>query len=244
MIQKFQFIIYPQETDFTGQITLCAIGNHILNAAGLAAEELNFGIKKVQAENLTWVLSRLVIEMKRYPLQNELITVDTWIEDCNKLTSARNFKLYDAEHNIIGYACVLWAIIDMTTRRPINLQEKTELQKYIIPESLPIERPVRIDEIPSEAIGVKHIVKYSDIDFNGHTNSMKYIEWMINCIPLEVFRGRYIQRCEVNYVHEVVYNEEVIIYCSEEPTEMLTVFDVKSTNGKSCCKAKFLWQRP
>lgn len=115
MAQKFHFTIYPQECDYKGLATLRTIGNHLLNAAGMAAKELSFGIELIQAQNLTWVLSRLTIEMTRYPAQNEYIEIETWIEDCNKITSARNFKIYDSQQNIIGYACALWAMIDLAT---------------------------------------------------------------------------------------------------------------------------------
>ena len=189
MAQKFHFTIYPQECDYKGLATLRTIGNHLLNAAGMAAKELSFGIELIQAQNLTWVLSRLTIEMTRYPAQNEYIEIETWIEDCNKITSARNFKIYDSQQNIIGYACALWAMIDLATRRPTNLLEWTDFIQHIIPKSLPIERPVRIGELHGTN---DNTPSNTAILIRGeHSNSMKYIEWMTDCLPFERFRKSY-----------------------------------------------------
>ncbi|HHT61137.1 MAG: acyl-[acyl-carrier-protein] thioesterase [Paludibacteraceae bacterium] len=240
MAQKFHFTIYPQECDYKGLATLRTIGNHLLNAAGMAAKELSFGIELIQAQNLTWVLSRLTIEMTRYPAQNEYIEIETWIEDCNKITSARNFKIYDSQQNIIGYACALWAMIDLATRRPTNLLEWTDFIQHIIPKSLPIERPVRIGELHENAQTIQHTVKYSDIDMNEHSNSMKYIEWMTDCLPLERFRKSFIKRCDINYMHETVFGDEIVIAFTDTPDK--SQFEVKLADGKSCCKAQFCWR--
>jgi hypothetical protein len=94
-------------------------------------------------------------------------------------------------------------------------------------------------------------VVYSDIDFNGHVNSMKYIEWMVDALTVEVVAEMSALRLDINYLHEARLGETLTICCGEGSGEGCggnpasreegvwgSVFDIRNAEGVSICRAE------
>ena len=64
---------------------------------------------------------------------------------------------------------------------------------YVCVKDCPIDKPGRIKVSHPELVGECQ-VKYSDIDLNGHVNSIKYIEHILDLFPMEMFREKRIRR--------------------------------------------------
>lgn len=236
-VGKYHYRVLPREVDFTLKATLITIGDYVLHAAGEDAEIKGFSVDSLQRRNMTWVLSRMAIEMMRYPRQHEPYTVETWIEDVNRMMTNRNFILRDEAGEMIGAAGTCWAMIDFETRRPLDLRQNLDYAKCVNPIPCAIEKPVRIGAVDGEPVE-KRTVRYSDVDFNRHTNSMKYLQWMIDALPLERLTGNAIRRIDLNFVHETKYGEEVGLYSEDTGTECR--FEIRS-GGQSVCKAILRW---
>ena len=54
--------------------------------------------------------------------------------------------------------------------------------------------------------------KYSDVDVNGHVNSVKYIEHVLDMFPLEKFVENRVARFEVAYVAESYFGDTLRFY--------------------------------
>ena len=238
---KFIFEVTAQDVDFTRRMTIVALGNHILNTAAAAATANGFGWKNLMEKNLAWVLSRLSIEMKSYPAQNEKFSIETWVEDYSRMFTTRNFKIFDKNDNIIGAATSIWAIIDLNTRRPYNLQNQTEWSSVATGISADIEKPLKISEVASEITATAfHTVVYSDIDLNQHTNSMKYVQWLADTFDLAKFEQKNIVRFDVNYINEALFGEKVVIFTEEK--EDKTICEIKNAENKPLCRIRFVWK--
>ena len=95
--------------------------------------------------------------------------------------------------------------------------------------------PARLEELYVEPKST-HTVNYSDIDLNKHTNSMKYVEWMLNTFDLAQFENRLLSRFDVNYTHEALFGEQISIL--RHDSDDVTHFDLKSSTGRSICKTR------
>lgn len=51
--------------------------------------------------------------------------------------------------------------------------------------------------------------RYSDIDINGHVNSIRYIEHILDLFPIELYKESRIRRFEMAYVAESYYGDEL-----------------------------------
>lgn len=238
-IGTYHFVAEPFHVDFTGQLTMGVLGNHLLNCAGFHAEERGFGMKKLNNIHYTWVLSRLAIELKRMPLQYEKFSIQTWVENVYRLFTNRNFAILDAEGIPMGYARSIWAMIDMKTRKPADLFSLYggHITDYICNDKeCPIGKPGHIKVDNATIIG-EHRVVYSDIDVNGHMNSIKYIEHILNLFPIEQFRDRHIDRFEMAYSAESYYGDTLSFF-REQKAEQEYDIAVKKNGSDVVCRSK------
>ncbi len=212
-IGSYNFVAEPFHVDFTGKLTMGVLGNHLLNCAGFHASDRGFGMASLNENHYTWVLSRLAIELDELPLQYEPFRIETWVENVYRLFTDRNFSLINKDGKIIGYARSVWAMISMETRKPADLLTLHEgnITNYICDKDCPIDKPSRIKVTEKNSI-FDYPVKYSDIDINGHVNSIKYIEHILDLFPIEMFRNKRIRRFEMAYVAESYYEDTLSFY--------------------------------
>lgn len=247
-IGTYRFVAEPFHVDFSGSLFLGVLGNHLLNCAGFHAKERGFGMASLNESNYTWVLSRLVVEMNRMPQQFEEFTVDTWVENVYRLFTDRNFAVCDSSGMPIGYARSIWAMIDMDTRKPVDLTmiHDGHIMDYIEREKpCPIEKFSRIKLKQPECV-MKHKVVYSDIDVNGHVNSVKYVEHVLDLFPAEVYQTQYIHRFEVAYISEGHPTDTLLFYKEKVGDD---VYDVEirrllseTGNEKTLCRLRLYFR--
>ncbi|MGM9747058.1 MAG: acyl-[acyl-carrier-protein] thioesterase [Paludibacteraceae bacterium] len=233
------FEVSAQEVDFTRHQSLPALGGCLLNTAGLAAEQLGVGLEQLYRRGLSWVLSRLHIELSRLPLIDERITIETWVHDCGRLVTGRNFRVSAADGSVIAQATSLWSVINFETRRPVDLLQMVNMTPFIVEQTFAVPAPPRIDDLQGEPTAM-HTVRYSDIDFNAHTNSMKYVQWMLDTLDIQQFEHRHIAVFDINYTHEAVFGEQIAIL-REVKSDCAFRFDLKAPSGRSCCKANIIF---
>lgn len=239
-IGTYQFVAEPFHVDFTGHLTMGVLGNHLLNCAGFHATERGFGIGTLNEENYTWVLSRLAVELDEMPYQYESFSIQTWVENVYRLFTDRNFAIVDKEGRKIGYARSVWAMISLNTRKPADLLTLHEggITEYVCDEPCPIEKPSRIKVTAQEPIHVL-TAKYSDIDINGHVNSIRYIEHILDLFPLDMYRIKRIRRFEMAYVAESYYGDTLSFYLDEGTQDTYQV-EVRKNAGEVVCRAKIV----
>lgn len=240
-VGRFPFHIESYVCDFTGKATLPLIGNFILQAATIHAQERGFGYDEISKDNAAWVLSRLSIEMYEYPGYDQDLTVETWVEDVSRFFTQRCFAFVDQDGKTIGYARSIWAAIDTVSRRPIDIPVwRPDLVEYIDREKpCPIDKLAKITEIMGVDPQMGYSIRYSDIDINKHMNSVKYIEHTLNVFDLEVFAQKRISRFDMVYLQEGRFGEKLKIYISQDSNEY--IIDTKK-NDESICRARIRWE--
>ncbi len=235
MSGQYIFKVLPFEVDFRGRLTLPHLTNYILNVAGYHAEECGFGMLKINQNNHSWVLSRLVIEMYSYPKHYEKIQVQTWVENVMRMFTMRDFAFLNKDGEVLGYARTVWAMIDRTTRKPMDLTQ-TNIADFISKKECPIDKFGKIPFLTGEPREIFKI-KYSDVDINQHFNSSKYVEHIIDAFTLNKFRKRSIRRFEIEFMAEALFDETVSLYKHENPDNEFFI-ELKSGAGHTLSKSK------
>ena len=214
-IGKYEFVAEPFHCDFSGRMFLGHLGNQMLNAADFHSTDRGFGMKYLMGINRSWVLSRLAIEMEEMPGQHERYTVETWVESAMKYFTSRNFCVSDGKGRIYGYGRSVWAMIDTETRQPTDIYaiDNGAINNWIVDDKpCPIERCGRV-KMDENAVLVRTIdITYNDIDINGHVNSVKYIEHVLDLWCVEWYREHRLKRFEIAYVAEAHQGEKLNFY--------------------------------
>lgn len=244
-IDTYSIYVEPFHVDFTGRIFMGILGNHLLNAAGNHSQRRGWGIGALNETQHTWVLSRLSIEMMEMPRQYQHCQVKTWVESVLKLFTNRNFAVLAEDGTPIGYARSVWAMIDLSTRRPCDLLSlyDGDICRYIVDEAdndCPIEGHGRFRFRDAELLRTINTY-YSDVDINGHINSIKYIEHILDLFPREAFE-RGIRRFEIAYKTES-YMGDTLSFYQQKVSESETDIEVRKnvtadSTGEVVCQAK------
>ena len=215
-IGKYTFLAEPFHCDFSNRLFMGHLGNHLLNAADFHSNDRGFGMNYLNTISKTWVLSRLAIEMDDMPTSYTRFFIETWVENAMKFFTNRNFKITDAETGkVYGYGRSVWAMIDTETRQPTNILDihDGEILKYIEKEKeCPMAKGSRV-KMTDNAVKIRTIdTFYNDVDMNGHINSIKYIEHVLDLWDLEWYRQHRIKRFEVAYVAESHQGDKLCFY--------------------------------
>ncbi len=214
MANRYSFTITPRDVDFSCRATIVSLCDYILESAGKDADVLGFGLRNLIREHSAWVLSRMAVEIKRYPNQYECFSIETWVESVEKLYTVRNFVVRDNQEEVLAEACTYWSVIDISNRKVKDLTAFPAYLKYATGQSLSV-KPIRVRAIHPELVGT-HQVAYTDIDFNGHANTTRYIGWMINTLPLKEFETKMINRLDINFMRESMFGAVVNIACERK----------------------------
>lgn len=240
-IGVYNFVAEPFHVDFTGKLTMGVLGNHLLNCAGFHAADRGFGIAELNENHYTWVLSRLAIELNDMPRRYEPFSIETWVESVYRLFTDRDFALVNKDGETIGYARSVWAMMSMETRKPADLiaLHGDALGDYVCDRECPIEKPGRIKVAQDEPVA-DYVTKYSDIDINGHVNSIKYIEHVLNLFPMETFKAKNIRRFEIAYVAESYYGDTLLFFKEEKEDGSFDI-EIRKQNGDVVVRSKVVF---
>ncbi len=225
-VGSYPFVAEPFHCDFNYQLMMGHLGNYMLNAADYHAAARRFGMIELSALNRSWVLSRLAIEMTAMPRAYDKFTIETWVESAMRFFTNRNFAVVGADGTPLGFGRSVWAMIDRTTRQPVNILEMHEglLGRMVCPEKLcPIDKGTRV-RVGQEALMVGELkTGYSDIDVNGHVNSIRYIEHVLDLFGIDFYHAHILRRFEVAYVAEAYAGDTLRFYREEPATDQWAV---------------------
>ncbi len=230
-VGRYEFLAEPFHCDFSKRLFMGHLGNHMLNAADFHAAHRGFGMTYLNPLHKTWVLSRLAIEMEKMPPQYSRFYVETWVEGVMKFFTNRNFRVVDAddENKVYGYGRSIWALIDTDSRQPQNIMDVRDgdIMNYVeTDKECPIAGLSRVRMGKEAQLVASMPTHYSDVDVNGHINSVKYIEHVLDLFGLDIYRDYCIKRFDIAYVAESYYGD-ILNYYKETVSD--SVFCVRIT---------------
>lgn len=234
-ITSYPHRVEPQEVDFTLRASVASIINYMLNVAGTDAHNKGFGVDVLQGQSFTWVLSRLAVEIKSQPRQYDDVVVDTWVNEFNRLSSTRNFKVRKGDE-VVAFGVSQWCMINMETRQAVDMSTlKDVYERAMVAEPSPIAVPARLRAIEPTTSTSRPVV-YSDIDFNRHVNTLRYIDLVFDALPIELIEKNDGMRIDLNFIAEARYGETLTIGAVNEGN--IWQFEISSDGGKTLCRAK------
>lgn len=241
MGNKYDYIVNAHDVDGKMHLRLVALQRAFLTVSGKDADLHGFGtLNLIDGEGISWVLLKFAADVKRLPVEQDRVTIETWVEGVNRLLTTRNFIMRDEAGEILCTASTEWAIIDLKTRRPVNVIRDTNIADFATGESVSAELPGKLPQATGTDV-YRHRVVYSDIDYNGHTNSMQYVQWIMDSYPVDKVYDRQVERFEIVYAKEAVYGEDIEVRY-DELADDLTLFSVNSASGTNFVNARIKWK--
>jgi acyl-ACP thioesterase len=63
----------------------------------------------------------------------------------------------------------------------------------------------------------RKLIGYSDIDFNGHINNSKYVDYAMDCFDVKMHKKYGVKSIEINYIDEALPEDVLVLYKNISP---------------------------
>ncbi len=197
----YSFTVQGQHAGYNNALKLSGLADFLQIAAWQHAQELGFGLDfLIEHQNCTWAMTRMRIDIEKFPAYNSKVQVTTWPKDKERLFAYRDLQA-ECNGEVIARATSTYVLIDLDSRRPISLDDFKEVldltEKHAIKE--------HVEKLNSnEGILRKTIVaQVTDLDLNRHVNNVRYFDWSQYLLPFEFWESHDITRVELNFMAEV-----------------------------------------
>ncbi|CUU51159.1 acyl-[acyl-carrier-protein] thioesterase [Clostridium beijerinckii] len=211
MSKKFtkKYEIHYYEVNSNLRCKLSSIIDFVCDVGTQQSEALGGGIDYCTKNNCAWVFYKYDIKMYRYPMFGEIISVTTEAIGFKKFYGLRKYTINDQNNNVIGEALALFFLINIDKRRPMRIQDE---QYHIYGVDGDVDYDISMDKIErtnDEQYYKQFSIRYSDIDSNNHVNNVKYVEWAMEAVPLDIINNYTLKRIKVVFEKETTYGDKI-----------------------------------
>lgn len=210
-IYQDEMLLRTIQCDFMGKWRPGAIFEAMQEASGMHSYLLGCGRDVLVKQNVVWVLSRIEVQMEKYPGIADTVRVETFPAPNRRWFFPRYFTFKDQAGNLLGSASSLWVLLDIVSRKMVPPGDVARL----IPDNSDLTLPMGLPETAWEAEGVEELSvrmpAYTDLDVNQHVNNTKYADWLCDALGIEALRENCLKSICINYEQEVRPGQEVTL---------------------------------
>lgn len=239
---RFQSKIHVdlRDVDFTKKVKLSTLFSYFQDVASLASVELGYGIEQLERQfGVSWVLIRIRVEITRMPEWDEKITIETWPLEPKRVEFERDYLVRDANGEVIIRAVSVWVLMDIHQRRlkrndVIGIHYPSVIKERAFEKKLgKLNSYGHLEKVYQKVIG------YSDVDFNGHLNNSRYVDYAMDCFPIENHQQFEVKAIEVNFINEALPGDTITLFrdVSKSHENNIYIEGQKGETGKTVFKA-------
>ena len=239
-----KFPVKYGDIDFFGYASVMSIFNNFqeigFNHADMLAQKYNG--KREFSFAVVWTKLKLIME--RLPKWKEALTYSSWISPLikNSRIAVRNFVIQDSQDKQIGYGYGSMVFFDMIKRKSIEIPE--ELLLYPTHDnSLGNHEFSKLDAISKFDHQITIKTRYTDLDIYRHVNNVRYINWVIDSMPLDILKKKKCYETEIHFLNEarngITINSNTKILTENE--KITANHELISEDGKSIARIKTIW---
>jgi medium-chain acyl-[acyl-carrier-protein] hydrolase len=235
-----QIQIRSYDVDATRRATILSLFRHFLEAAWNHAENLGFGFAHLGAQGKFWVLSRLRIEVTRYPVWGAQANLRTWPRGIQSLFALREFEFVDESNQRLAAGSSAWLVVDSISKRPQRLLKLLPNLASFAPKPALGQDPEKLEDNESWDSESPITARYTDIDVNNHVTAARYLGWIIDSYPAGFHAQNSLHAIDVNYLSETIEGEQLIVRTRQTGPNVF-LHSLTKSNGAEVCRARLEW---
>jgi acyl-ACP thioesterase len=182
-----KFTVRSFDIGLNARMRLSSVCSYFQEIAGKHATHLDAGYRVMHDSNRVWVLSKLFMEISRFPSWNTNFEVETWPLGTERIFFRRDYLIRETGETLIS-ATSYWILLDFKSNRPAVFNLNQEVLKENSGRHA-MEMPLEvINRDTANVLSTEnhiHRVVYSDIDQNRHVNNASYVAWIMDCFQAE-----------------------------------------------------------
>ncbi len=204
--------------------------NILSEAAGAHSDEVGYSSNTMEKTNYAWMLLYWKLRIYERPTWNTTLIIKTWPRAFSKVSSWRDFEVYDKEGNKIAIASTEWVLIDAKKKSISRITEKM-IDEYGIVEkevfeegfSGKLKEPEKMEKI------YDYTARRRDIDVNHHVNNVVYLELAYDALSQDTSVDS--NNLEIFYKKQIKLGETVSVFHGE--TEDAQIVSIRSQDGNT-----------
>ncbi|CAM6110173.1 unnamed protein product [Calypogeia fissa] len=194
-LYRQMFVIRSYEVGFDRTASIETLSNLFqecaLNHVGMS-DFVGDGMGTTHAmmrHRLIWVVTRMQIQVERYPIWGDVVEIDTWAAGEGKNGMRRDWLVTDYNTGeILARATSTWVTMNQDTRRLSRMPDdvRSEISPYFLDRWVMKDEPCRrIRKLGDNAEYIRSdlVPRLNDMDMNQHVNNVKYIGWVLESVP-------------------------------------------------------------
>jgi acyl-ACP thioesterase len=192
-------------------------------------------LELMRAQSLVFALSKMFLRMEEPLRWGDRVVFTTWFAEEGSVAARRDWVVTCARTGrLLGAATSTWLCFNLETRRMARLPPSLRTwfdsagqpSRHAFAELAESDRGVtefgapppprrsgeKLSEVTEDTpclLSGRLRVRRCDLDFNSHANNTRYLEWVIDDVPDEVFRSRRLVEVHLEYRAECTFGEEV-----------------------------------
>lgn len=176
-----RFLLTAAEVDAQRRMPLSRLVTTIIDVATAHANRIGIGFDHLIKHDLSWVLSRLAIDIDRMPEVNHTYLFHTWVESVNRMFSERCFEMVDADSGErVLTAHSVWMVIGMASRRPGDILSVWSHPELVSDRPYPGSKCGKLLPPAAAERESSYTFAVSDIDVNRHVTTRRYIDLFVD----------------------------------------------------------------
>uniref|UniRef100_A0A151QUF4 Acyl-[acyl-carrier-protein] hydrolase n=2 Tax=Cajanus cajan TaxID=3821 RepID=A0A151QUF4_CAJCA len=164
---------------------ICFISAPVQNDVGATHE--------MELRKLTWIVTRIQVQVQRYSKRGDEIEVDTWSDSAGKNGMRKDWIIKDYyTKEILAKATSTWTLMNTETRRLSKIPDEVrqELNPFVFHkhaiEEIDHRKIPKLNDAIAERFRNGVTPTWNDMDANMHVSNVKYIKWILESVPREV----------------------------------------------------------
>ena len=198
-----------------------------------------------------FLLTNWHIDVYKYPYLGDKIKIYTWPTMFKGILCERCFEARSADGGLIAAAVSKWAFMDlnrrMASKPPAELTDGyggTFSTDFVYDYNFSRDTYGYVKH-KSETIKAAR----RDMDQNGHVNNVKYIEWITDCAPDDIYDAHCIEEAKVAYKKECKKGQKVVVETyiqrknADDKTEILNFIKSDEPPHETLLEAYFNYRK-
>ena len=231
-----EFEVSPVAVDQFGRLKASRLLAYLQDVAGDHSAILGTDQKALTDKNLFWAVIRHRVQITRLPQSGEKLRIETWPMPTTRTAYPRSTIAYDEAGNECFRSISLWILMDAASRAMV-LPGKSGVEVGGLLRGCELRTPSSL--LPREMGSLQErIVRYTDLDINGHMNNCRYLDWVEDLLPSAFHAGHEIREFTLCYMSEVRENEPVQLHWELSDGPVLTVEAVRRDEKETAAHSR------
>jgi acyl-ACP thioesterase len=238
-----KYLVSAFDVDHRLEAKLTSLCNYFQESAWQHATHLRVGYDQVKLKNLAWILSRLRIQISKYPFWREELILETWPKGIDGPYALRDFCILNKKGEILARGASAWLLLNTQTKKPARLEEELahilsfNQHVHAIEEKIP-----KLKDLPSGKVVRTIEAGYSDLDANAHVNNVRYISWACDAVNPEVHLNNRISDFTINFLSETKMGEQTQINSAVEAENKYLVEGIHTAKEQASFRASLTFE--